>query len=162
MNYSGLIKNDFINGDGICVSFFVQGCPRRCEGCHNPESWNFNGGTPVTQDTYYEILEAISKNGFQRNFSVLGGEPLCPENIRSVYFIVEAVRQTYPNIKIYLWTGYTLEELKEMYKGQLYFNSILGDINYLIDGPYEEDKRDITLHLRGSSNQRVLEKGVDF
>lgn len=80
MRYAGIIKNDTAAGEGVCVSFYTQGCPFRCDHCHNPQTWDFNGGKEFTQDTITEIIQAIKANGIIRNFCILGGEPLCPEN----------------------------------------------------------------------------------
>lgn len=160
MKYAGYMPNDFINGEGVCVSFWTQGCPHHCEGCHNKETWSFDGGEELPCNIGYDILNAISANGFQRNFSILGGEPMCPENIPIVEFLVDIVKQTYPNIKIFLWTGYTLDELKS--KNDETINFILDNIDVLIDGKFDINKRDITLNLRGSSNQNILYKNKDF
>lgn len=158
MRITGLTKNDTTNGEGICVSLWVQGCPHRCKGCHNPESWDFNGGEYKNNDILLEeIYDAISANGIQRNFSILGGEPLAPQNINDTYYILWEVKQRYPSIKTFVWTGYTLEQLKEMYK-----DTLLENVDVLIDGPFIKAERDITLKFRGSKNQRILYKGVDY
>lgn len=103
MRVAGLTKNDITNGEGICVSLWVQGCPHRCKGCHNPESWDFNGGEYKNNDILLEeIYEAISANGIQRNFSILGGEPLAPQNINDTYYILWEVKQRYPSIKTFV------------------------------------------------------------
>lgn len=158
--YAGLITNDFANGIGTCVSFWTQGCPHHCLGCQNPETWNFNGGKDIPANIQEQIIKAISANNITRNFSVLGGEPLCEENLEEVDKIITSVRTAFPQIKIFVWTGYLLEELKE--KNDNKINHILSQINILIDGPYIEAERDITLKLCGSKNQRVLYKGSDF
>lgn len=158
--YAGLMTNDFTNGEGVCVSFWTQGCPHQCEDCHNPETWDFDGGLELPTDIKGQIIKAICANDIIRNFSVLGGEPLCPQNLEEVDQIVAAVRAAYPNIKIFLWTGYTLEELKQQKNPHII--NILSKINTLIDGRYIKELRDITLKLRGSSNQRILQKGIDF
>ena len=158
MRIAGLTKNDTTNGEDICVSLWVQGCPHHCKGCHNPESWDFNGGEYKNNDILLEeIYDAISANGIQRNFSILGGEPLAPQNINDTYYILWEVKQRYPSIKTFVWTGYTLEQLKEMYK-----DTLLENVDVLIDGPFIKAERDITLKFRGSKNQRILYKGVDY
>lgn len=158
MRVAGLTKNDTTSGEGICVSLWVQGCPHHCKGCHNPESWDFNGGEYKNNDILLEeIYDAISANGIQRNFSILGGEPLAPQNINDTYYILWEVKQRYPSIKTFVWTGYTLEQLKEMYK-----DTLLENVDVLIDGPFIKAERDITLKFRGSKNQRILYKGVDY
>ena len=81
MRYAGIIKNDIAAGEGVNVSFFVQGCPIHCPNCHNPQTWNFDGGKEFTIDTLNEIITALKANGIKRNFSLMGGEPLCDENL---------------------------------------------------------------------------------
>lgn len=158
--YAGLITNDFANGTGTCVSFWTQGCPHHCPSCQNPETWDFQGGKEVPTDIRGQIIKAICANGITRNFSVLGGEPLCDENLDEVDKIITGVRTAYPQIKIFVWTGYILEELKEKKNDKI--NHILSQIDVLIDGPFVQAERDITLELRGSRNQRILYRGVDF
>ena len=158
--YAGLITNDFANGTGTCVSFWTQGCPHHCPSCQNPETWDFQGGKEVPTDITGQIIKAICANGITRNFSVLGGEPLCDENLDEVDKIITGVRTAYPQIKIFVWTGYILEELKEKKNDKI--NHILSQIDVLIDGPFIQAERDITLELRGSRNQRILYRGVDF
>lgn len=151
---AGVTPNDVINGEGVSVSVWLQGCPHRCKGCHNPETWNFEGGILYNQDMLtFEILKLIEKNGIKRNLSILGGEPLCKENREFVQLLTKIVRNVHPEIKIYCWTGYNIEDIDSQY---------LKNIDVLIDGLYDETKRDVTLKLRGSLNQRILYKGKDF
>ena len=152
MRYAKINPNDVANGEGICVSLFVQGCPHRCKGCFNPETWDFDGGFEFTDREMNYILEALAANGVQRNFSILGGEPLAPENRETVLEIIKTVREHYKDIKIYLWTGYKLNEFTRKDKEIL---PIMFLVDYIIDGPFEEDKKDLTLELRGSSNQCI-------
>lgn len=158
VRFAAINKNDFINGEGVCVSLWMQGCPHHCKGCHNPEQWSFKGGqeAPATV-VLEEIMSALVANGIQRNLSVLGGEPLCPENFEYSLYIIDWVKATFPNIKVYVWTGYELEELKQMYNIDK-----LKNIDVLITGRFILEERDITLKLRGSKNQRILYKGTDF
>ena len=155
MKYAGFMENDIVDGEGVCVSLWVQGCPFHCSGCHNPETWDFDGGYEVPDDIRGKLVKAISANGIIRNFSVLGGEPLCEQNLDFVLNIITSVRIAYPHIKIYVWTGYTFDELIEKKDDRIL--KILKQINYLIDGRYDENLRDITLPLRGSSNQNIIE-----
>lgn len=158
VKFAAINKNDFINGEGVCVSLWMQGCPHHCKGCHNPEQWDFNGGNEIDIDILInEILIAIEANGIQRNFSVLGGEPMAQRNISNTLYILEQVKKHFPNIKTYVWTGYTIEELLSLYNKE-----ILQNIDILIDGRFILAERDITLKLRGSKNQRILYKGTDF
>lgn len=159
MRYAGIIKNDFSAAPGTSVTFFTQGCPHRCEGCHNPETWDFEGGEEVTHDTILEVIEAITANGLHRNLCIMGGEPLCPENQFLTNLIINSVKEKLPDTKIYLWTGYCLEDL-DMSNNRV--KSILEQVDCIIDGPYDKTKRDVSLFMRGSSNQRILYKGTDY
>lgn len=159
MRYAGIIKNDFSAAPGTSVTFFTQGCSHRCEGCHNPETWDFEGGEEVTHDTILEVIEAITANGLHRNLCIMGGEPLCPENQFLTNLIINSVKEKLPDTKIYLWTGYCLEDL-DMSNNRV--KSILEQVDCLIDGPYDKTKRDVSLFMRGSSNQRILYKGTDY
>lgn len=162
MRVAGIIENDIVDGpDGVCVSVWLCGCPHKCKGCHNQIYWDFNSGEEIDEEEVAEMLKkAINKNGIIRDFSVLGGEPLCKENIAAAEYLISKVREAYPDILITVWTGYTLEELKELNFSEL--ESILGKIDFLIDGRYVEELRDTSLKLRGSSNQRILKKGENF
>lgn len=161
MKYADLKYNDIANGPGIRVSFWVQGCPHKCYNCQNPETWDFNGGKEFTAETLQEIKDALTANGIMRNLSILGGEPLCQENLFLTMLVIKEVKEQFPNINIYLWTGYTIEELKG--KSNSHLKYILNNIDVLIDGKYIEDQRDITLPLRGSSNQKIINiKEFDF
>ena len=152
MRYNTIITNDVTNGEGVCVSFFVQGCPHHCSGCFNPETWDFNGGKLYNEEVKWQIIKAISANGIERNFSILGGEPLAPQNIKMVEEIVTTVRIAYPNIKIFLWTGYDFENLDFDNKN---YDNILSNIDVIIDGKFIEEQKDLSLKLRGSSNQNI-------
>ena len=154
MKYSGLIRNDLAAAPGVSVTFFTQGCPHRCKGCHNPETWDFNGGKEFTYDVLNEIIEALSANGIKRNFCIMGGEPLCPENEFLTLLLTKTIKEKCPDTKIYIWTGYYYEDLLK-YKSP-HLCQILELADVLIDGPYIESKRDITLKMRGSSNQSII------
>lgn len=151
MRYNTIKLNDIANGEGINLSIWVQGCPHHCDGCFNQETWNFSDGEEFTPATLLYILDNINNNDVDRNLSILGGEPLCDQNIYTVLAICKYVKKRFPNKKIYLWTGYILEDFNKNQK------EILEWIDYLIDGPFEKDKKDLTLKMRGSSNQRVFE-----
>lgn len=156
MRIAGLKLNDCIDGEGISVSLWTQGCPHRCLGCHNPETWDFKGGyEDETNNLRGEIIKALTANGIKRNFSILGGEPLCRENVEDVLTIISCVKAALPDTKIYLWTGYTYEYLMTL--NNKYINDILSKIDVLIDGPFIQEQRDLSLHLRGSRNQRVID-----
>ena len=154
MRYAGIIKNDVAAGKGVCVTFFVQGCDAHCPGCHNPETWDFDGGYEFTQDTINSIINALNANGVQRNLCIMGGEPLHERNQFLVQLLIQEVKKVYPDIKIYLWTGYIYEDLIE--KHEKILQNILQEIDVLIDGPFIQEQRDITLAMRGSRNQRII------
>lgn len=156
MKYAGINFNDTANGEGICISFFVQGCPHHCKGCFNPETWDFTGGKELPKNFLSTIIEKIEANGVTRNFSLLGGEPLCKENLDLSLTLISIIRTTFPQILISVWTGYTLEELALQCDRRIV--DIFGQIDFLIDGRFELDKRDTTLKWRGSSNQRIWSK----
>ena len=155
MNYSGLILNDISAAPGLCVSFFTQGCPHRCKGCHNPETWDFNRGKEFTTGTLNEIISGLTAQGIQRNLCIMGGEPLCNENAFLTYLVIKEVKEKVPGAKIYIWSGYTYEELQHASHPQVRHALELAD--YLIDGPYIESERDITLNMRSSRNQRIID-----
>ena len=161
MKYAGIIEDDVVNGQGVCVSFWTQGCPFHCKGCHNSLTWDFSGGLDADQDQLTEeILTLLSKNGIQRNFSILGGEPLCSQNRPFVHHLISAVRENYPNIKIFLWTGYEKEELKQQQDPLL--TDIFKNVDIIVTGRFILEQRDVSLPLRGSSNQQILHRGIDF
>lgn len=154
MKIAAIQYNDITNGEGICVSLWMQGCPHKCKGCHNPETWDFQGGREIDrQELMRDILNHINANGVLRNFSILGGEPLAPQNIEDTLYIIDRVREKFPNIKVFLWTGYLLKQLPI---------NRLQNIDIIIDGQFELKNRDISLKWRGSPNQRILYKGVNY
>ena len=155
MRYAGIIRNDVAAGQGVCVTFFVQGCSQHCPGCHNPQTWDFDGGYEFTQDTMDDIIKALNANGVQRNFCVMGGEPLHPDNLFLTNLVISEVRKKYPDIKIYVWTGYLYEDL--LAKNEKLLQNIFKNIDVLIDGPFRIEQRDITLPMRGSKNQRIIQ-----
>lgn len=155
IRYAGLNYNDMVNGEGVCVSLFTQGCPFHCPGCHNPETWDFAGGKEIEEQKLIDnILSAISANGIIRNFSLLGGEPLCEQNYALSQKIITIVRENYANIKIFCWTGYELSSLQANSK----FDFLFEYADVIIAGPYIAQMRDITLPLCGSSNQIIWRK----
>lgn len=154
MKYAGIIKNDIAAAPGLCVTFFTQGCPHRCPECQNPETWDFDGGLEYTEETVQEILKALTDRGLHRDLCIMGGEPLCPQNQKMIKNLVFRVKNLNPSIKIYIWTGYYIEDLAQELTPELLF--IYKNIDCIIDGPYDKDKKDTTLEMRGSSNQRIF------
>lgn len=154
MKYAGIIKNDISAAPGVNLTFFIQGCPHRCEGCHNPETWDFEGGEEFTTATMDDIIKSMSANGIKRNLCIMGGEPLCAENLFLTYLVIKTVLEALPKTKVYIWTGYLYEDLQKSADTRL--KNILQLTDVLIDGPFIESERDITLQMRGSRNQRII------
>ena len=146
MNYIGLNKYDTANGPGIRVSLFVSGCTLRCKGCFNPESWNFKAGKEFTDETLKQLCSYLNKDYIQ-GLSILGGEPLEPENEPTVAALCKTVKHFYPNKTIWLWTGKTYDIIKDL--------PVMEYIDTVVAGPYEQD-----LHIDhcyyGSSNQQII------
>lgn len=158
MNY-GTIKNcDIANGIGVRVTLFVSGCTNCCEGCFQPETWDFNYGEPFTEKTENTILEMLSPD-YIRGLTILGGEPFEPQNQEALLPFVKKVKEKLPGKDIWAFSGFTLEELldENHKKHTAYTNELLSLIDVLVDGRFEQDKKDITLRFRGSSNQRVID-----
>jgi anaerobic ribonucleoside-triphosphate reductase activating protein len=155
MRYAGLIKNDTAAAPGMCVTFFVQGCPLRCPGCHNKDSWDYDGGMEFTPKVLEEIIEALTANGINRNLCIMGGEPLCEDNAFLTHMVIQEVRKKVPGVKVYIWSGYVYEDLLRSTNPHVRGALELADV--LIDGPYIAAERDLTLNMRGSRNQRVID-----
>lgn len=151
---AGIYWDDTAAAPGISLSVYFSGCHFHCPGCHNPEAQDFNYGREYDTDVRQEIMQKLNKNGVMRTLSILGGEPLNEENIGDVLNLIGWCKLDYPDLKIYVWTGYTIEELEARNDDDV--RAVLRNITCLIDGRYEQDKRDTTLPLRGSSNQRII------
>lgn len=151
MRYSKIKNNDIVNGEGIMMSLWTQGCPHHCKGCFNAETWAFNGGMEFTKENEDYILNNINASNVSRDLSILGGEPLCEQNVEGVISLCKKFKEVYPEKKIYIWTGYTVEEFNETQK------EVLKYIDVLIDGQFKIDLKNLSLKLRGSSNQRVID-----
>lgn len=150
MNYANIKPLDIANGPGIRVSLFVSGCRNRCEGCFNPETWDFKYGQEFTGKTIMELMDLI-RNPHVRGLSILGGDPFEDENIKTVTDICKIVKQTMPEKDIWVWTGYDFIE-----DGLIKY-PIMPYIDVLVDGRFEESLKDLRLKYRGSSNQRIID-----
>ena len=169
MNYAQIRSMDISNGEGIGVSLFVQGCDFHCKNCFNSETWEFSKGQEWNDKTKNQFLKLIETPFIQR-VSILGGEPLHPKNVQNVLKIVDEIRVSYPTKNIWLYTGYTWEEIwikdniktadkvKDMREKAIrnLRRQVVRMCDVLIDGRYVDELRDISLHWRGSSNQRVI------
>lgn len=148
MNYSSIRKFDVTNGVGIRTTLFVSGCTHKCKGCFNEEQQDFNYGEPFTKEIEDKFIE-YANNPLIKGISILGGEPL--QQGDDMYNLLKRLKEEVKK-PIWLWTGYKYEYVK---KSEM--SKCLNYIDVLIDGKYEEEKRDLTLKYRGSSNQRVIE-----
>ena len=149
---------DISNGKGIGVSIFAQGCDRHCPGCFNPETWDFNDGQEFTYKELYDIKTLLEKPHISR-LSILGGEPMLPQNYQDISDIIHISHGVGHPISVWIWTGRTFEDIYQEAcdtkdKNLAY---ILDNADYLIDGPFVQEERDITLPFCGSRNQRVLD-----
>ena len=158
MRYAQINKFDVNNGEGVGVSLFVQGCHIKCNGCFNSEIWNFNGGKEWTQESKEELFEALI-NPYISRVSILGGEPLAKPNYLAIRELMREIKNKYPDKQIWLFTGYTMEEINQ--SRDLQRTILYCDV--LVDGRFEEDKKDLRLRFRGSSNQRIWRKnGIEW
>lgn len=157
MRFNKIKENDIANGEGINVSLYTQGCPHHCKGCFNKETWDFDGGEIWTKEHNEKIVELLTINNVNRNLSILGGEPLCEQNIKEVLALCKCVKEKLPKTIIYVWTGYLYEELVNKYSETIFQN-----IDVLIDGEFEEENKRENLKLRGSTNQRIVYLNKDM
>lgn len=157
MNYGEIKKCDIANGVGVRVSLFVSGCRHHCEDCFNSMTWDFHYGREFTSDVEDELIGALSKS-YIRGLTLIGGEPLEPENQPRVLQILRRVKSELPGKDIWCYSGFTFEELiGESRAHTEYIGQILSMINVLVDGRYVKEKRNISLRFRGSENQRILD-----
>ncbi len=158
MNYGAIKDCDIANGIGVRVTLFVSGCTNCCEGCFQPETWDFNYGEPFTEKTENYILELLSPD-YIRGLTVLGGEPFEPQNQAVLTPFLKKVKEKYPNKDIWAFSGFTLEELldKNHKKHTEFTNEFLSLVDVLVDGRFEQDKKNISLRFRGSENQRIID-----
>ena len=147
---SGTINDSIVDGPGIRLTIFTQGCPHHCEGCHNPQTHDFNGGEDVTLES---LLEKIKGNPLLDGVTFSGGEPFC--QAKQLYELGLEVKKAGMNIVTY--TGYLYEYLTENANSDNYYNELLSVTDYLVDGPFVLSKRDILLKFKGSSNQRIID-----
>lgn len=157
MHYGNIKNCDIANGIGVRISIFVSGCTNRCKNCFQPETWDFEYGEEFTDDTIKTILEMLEPS-FITGLTILGGEPFEPANQEEVLKLIKNVRIKFPNKNIWMFTGFVYEMLcdQKSYPHTEYTSEILKNIDVLVDGRFEEDKKDITLKFRGSSNQRII------
>ena len=161
MNYGAIKKNDIADGPGVRVTLFVSGCTHHCEGCFQPETWNFEYGTPYTEAVTEEIIEAM-KPAYVAGFTLLGGEPFEPENQRVLVEVLRKVKEAYPTKNVWCYSGYLYDELSGQTEGTgrarcVVTDEMLSMIDVLVDGEYVEELKDLSIRFRGSSNQRLID-----
>ena len=158
MNYATIKKTDVANGPGVRVSLFVSGCTHHCKGCFNSVAWDFQYGQAYTLETEQEILQALAPD-YIRGLSLLGGEPMEPQNRATVLSLVKKVREIYPRKTIWCYTGYTLESdlLSESRARCECTDEMLSLIDVLVDGEFIEAQKNISIAFRGSENQRLID-----
>lgn len=147
MNYHNITKEDMLNGDGLRVVLWVAGCNHQCKGCHNPITWDENGGLPFDKEAEDELFEALDKPHID-GITFSGGDPLFPANRSEVLRLVKKTREKFPQKTIWLYTGYKWDDVKDLDGIEL--------VDVLVDGEFVEELKDNNLHWVGSANQRVL------
>ena len=171
MNYHNILHDDMRNGDGLRVTLFVSGCAHYCNNCQNPQTWDCNSGIEFDLAAKEEIFEQLN-NEYISGITFTGGDPLHENNLNDVLDLIYEINKRYPNKTIWLYTGYIIDIFEEynsdhaeirVYPLSENFNfnvkraNIIMRCDVVVDGKYEEDKRDVSLHWRGSSNQRLID-----
>ena len=147
MNYCGIKKTDIANGPGVRVSLFVSGCRNHCPGCFQPETWDFAYGEPFAKANEDEIIAALRPSWIQ-GLSILGGDPMEPENQEALLPFIRRVKEELPEKDIWLYTGYLLRQVGT--------SPLLSYVDVIVDGPFVEAEKDAGLAFRGSRNQRII------
>lgn len=161
MKYATIRKMDISNGTGIGVSLFVQGCHFHCKNCFNSSTWDFNGGKEWNDDIKNKFFNYINKEYIDR-ISILGGEPLADENIKEINSLINELKSIYPDKKIWLYSGYTWEEIfpsitKDLSRCDILRQNTINKIDVLVDGLFIDELKDLSLKFRGSKNQRIID-----
>lgn len=151
MRYAQIREMDISNGEGIGAALFVQGCHFHCKGCFNTETWDFSGGKEFTNNTK-EMLFSILNKEYIKRLSILGGEPLCDENIETVKDIIKEVKLNFPNICLWLYTGYTLDEINKSKK----LKDVVSLVDVFVEGRYIQEFTDSSYQFAGSTNQHIV------
>lgn len=162
MNYHKIEKTSIANGEGIRVVLWVSGCSLYCRGCQNPQTWDYYGGKPFDDNAKQELFEALSKPYIQ-GITLSGGHPLEDENVETIYLLIKEIKEKFPTKDIWLYTGYTLEQIfptivtDDFNPSRVYKQEVIEMCDVVVDGRYIEELKDITLKWRGSGNQRVID-----
>ncbi|MBQ4463982.1 MAG: anaerobic ribonucleoside-triphosphate reductase activating protein [Eubacterium sp.] len=158
MNYADIKQYDVANGIGVRVSLFVSGCTHACEGCFNKEAWDFNYGKPFTDKEIDDIISYMSPS-YVSGLSLLGGEPMEPQNQEGILPLLRRVHETYPEKTVWMYTGYLFDEdiLGRMCKESEISREIISYIDILVDGPFILARKNLKVNFRGSDNQRIID-----
>lgn len=160
MNYATIKWTDIANGEGVRISLFVSGCTHHCKNCFNEVAWDFSYGEPFTEEVEEKILQELGSD-YIAGLSLLGGEPLEPQNQETLYPFMKKVKERYPQKTVWCYTGFTLDEksgtLTESKKNTPYTKRLIALFDVLVDGAYVEELKDVRLKFRGSSNQRIID-----
>ena len=160
MHYGAIKKCDIANGEGVRVSLFVSGCRNRCKGCFQPKTWDFNYGNLFDNAAIEQIMTAL-ENPSVRGLTILGGEPMEPENQPEILSLLRTIKQKYPDKTVWLYTGNLYEELTgDMGEHRAFLPitaELLSLVDVLVDGRYIEEEKSLGLRFRGSKNQRVID-----
>ena len=158
MNYATIKNCDIANGPGVRVSLFVSGCTHRCKGCFNEVAWDFGYGEPFTQQTM-DVIIGMLKPEYIRGLTLLGGEPFEPQNQGPIVELLRQVKEKYPNKSIWAFSGYLFD--RDILSGRLgdwgITREFLSYLDVLVDGPFIEEKKNLSLRFRGSENQRLID-----
>ena len=160
MNYATIKWTDIANGEGVRVSLFVSGCTHRCKNCFNQIAWDFNYGEVFDENVQNQILKELG-SGYIAGLSLLGGEPLEPQNQLALYPFIKNVKEQHPEKNIWCYTGFVFDEktgaLKETHKNTQVTKDLIALFDVLVDGPFIEEQKNIRLKFRGSENQRIID-----
>ena len=148
MRYHNITTDDMLNGDGLRTVLWVAGCTHHCEGCHNPDTWDIDGGIPFDADAENELFEKLAPD-YIRGLTFSGGDPLHPQNRDEVTRLAKKFKEKFPDKTVWLYTGYTFEEIEEL--------EIVSLADVIVDGEFIKAQSDAKLHWKGSANQRVID-----
>ncbi len=148
MRYHNITKDDMLNGEGLRVVLWVAGCAHACPGCHNPDTWDAEGGIPFDQAAKDELFAELAKE-YVSGVTFSGGDPLFPANREMVGALCREIRQRFPDKSIWMYTGYRWEQIAEL--------DAIDEVDVLVDGRFEQALADTALHWRGSANQRLID-----
>lgn len=155
MNYHNITKCDMLNGEGVRVVLWVSGCLHACPNCHNPQTWSPSSGIPFDEQAFEEIRAEL-ENPYVDGITFSGGDPLHPRNYATILGLCSYIKANYPTKTIWIYTGYTLDELEQLKQ------EIFTYADVIVDGRFVESLKSPNKKWVGSSNQRVLRRGVDF